>query len=57
MPAHGNGGCFLYFTADKMKVVIQAQHSVKRVEMCEGSAVMVVDFWVATYAEALRALQ
>jgi hypothetical protein len=30
MTSHGNGGCFLFFTDNKMDVAVQAQHSVKR---------------------------
>ena len=47
---------FLYFTDNKMDVAVQAQHSVKRLSEGGGSAVMVVDFMVATYADALRAV-
>jgi cytochrome c-type biogenesis protein CcmH/NrfF len=39
-----------------MDVAVQAQHSVKRLSEGGGSAVMVVDFMVATYADALRAV-
>jgi hypothetical protein len=56
MTAHGGGGCFLYFTDNKMDVAVQAQHSVKRLSEGGGSAVMVVDFMVATYEDALRAV-
>ena len=56
MTSHGNGGCFLFFTNNKMDVAVQAQHSVKRLSEGGGSAVMVVDFMVATYADALRAV-
>ena len=56
MTSHGNGGCFLFFTDEKMNVAVQAQHSVKRLSEGGGSAVIVVDFMVATYADALRAV-
>ena len=56
MTSHGNGGCFLCFTDDKRDVAVQAQHSVKRMKTGGGSAVMVVDFMVAMYADALRAV-
>ncbi len=54
--SHKNGGCFLCFTDNKTDVAIQTQHSVKRLEKGGGSTVMVVDFWVAMYAEGLRAV-
>ena len=57
MTPYGNGGCFLCFTDDKMNVAIQAQHEVKRLNKGGGSAVMVIDFWVAKYTEALRAVE
>ena len=56
MTSHGNGGCFPFFTDNKRNVAVQAQHSVKRLKKGGGSAVMVVDFMVATYADALRAI-
>ncbi len=45
-----------FFTDNKMNVAVQAQHSVKRLKKGGGSAVMVVDFTVATYAGALAAV-
>jgi hypothetical protein len=39
-----------------MNVAVQTQHSGKRLKKGGGSTVMVVDFMVATYAEALRAV-
>ncbi len=36
MTSHGNGGCSLFFTDDKMNVAVQAQHSVKRLRMEEA---------------------
>jgi cytochrome c-type biogenesis protein CcmH/NrfF len=39
-----------------MNVAVQAQHSVKRLKKGGLSAVMVVDFMVATYAGALKAV-
>jgi hypothetical protein len=48
MMSHGNRGCFLYFTDNKMDVAVQAQHSVKKLDKGGESAVMVVDFWVCT---------
>ena len=56
MTSHGNEGCFLFFTDYKMNVAVQAQHSVKRLKKGGGSTVMVVDFMVATYAGALKAV-
>jgi len=44
------------FTDDKMNVAVQAQHSMKRLKKGGRSAVMVVDFMVATYAGALKAV-
>jgi hypothetical protein len=57
MTSHGNGGCFLCFTDDKMDVAVQAQHSVKKLSKGGGSTAMVVDFWVFTYAVAIRAIE
>ena len=39
-----------------MNVAVQTQHSGKRLKKGGGSALMVVDFMVATYAEALKAV-
>ena len=55
MTSHEKEGCFLFFTDEKMDVAVQAQHSVKRLSEGGGSAGMVVDFMVATYADAPRA--
>ena len=48
MTSHGNRGCSLFLTDDKMNVAAQAQHYVKRLKKGGGSTVMVVDFMVAT---------
>ena len=56
MTSHGNGGCFLFFTDNKMNVAVQAQHSVKRLKKGGGSTVVVVDFMVGTYAWVLKAV-
>ena len=57
MTSHGNGGCFLCFSDSNMNVAVQAKHSVKKLCTGGGSAVMIVDFWVPTYAEALKAVE
>ena len=57
MTSHGNGGCFLCFTDSKMNVAVQAQHEVKKLDKGGGNAVMVVDFFVVTYADGLRAVK
>ena len=57
MTSHGNGGCFLCFSDSNMNVAVQAKHSAKKLCTGGGSAIIIMDFWVPTYAEALKAVE
>ena len=57
MSSHGNGGCFLCYTDESKKVVIQAQHSVTKMGENEGgSGAFVCNFVVEDLRAAMQAL-
>ena len=57
MSSHGNGGCFLCYTDESKKVVIQAQHSVTKIgENERGTGAFVCNFVVEDLRAAMQAL-
>jgi len=58
MSSHGNGGCFLCYTDETKKFVLQAQHEVPNSGMNDrGSTAWICDFLVSDIIASMNALE